>query len=107
MKFFTTALYDAQYADEGDEIEAIRVATTAFNAHITGLGNRFPAELRPFADPYVVDDALLVSATSDRSKRELELVLRCGNIPNGYWDGVFHYYDVELSPADQNVLKQN
>ncbi|HZH98380.1 MAG TPA: hypothetical protein VEX38_05365 [Fimbriimonadaceae bacterium] len=64
----------------------------------------FPEELRTIAHPFLVDDALFVSAVYHGGKDQLKLTLRCGNIPDGYFDLILKYEGIEVSEHDRSEL---
>jgi hypothetical protein len=69
------------------------------------LGQARP-DLLPISSPYYVDDALLVSAELDSAAATLDLVLRCGNFPAGYFDLSLHYEGAEMTPEHEQVLAE-
>lgn len=91
MRFFDFVFQEmlanepVDYEDEAAcerEIAELNAACSDYKSHIEALPS-FPEQLREIADPFHVDDALVVRALYEPTKARLKLILRCGNIPDG------------------------
>lgn len=105
MKFFTLENYFAVYEDTDEEAFPRRKAAyESYLAHIEVLKSQHPSQVWDIASPFLVDDALLARVSLDRPKQTLEIVLRCGNLQDEYFDLVVRYENVEISPDSELAL---
>lgn len=87
------------------ELIALRIAFDNYSNHIDSL-QTLPQELKAIAHPFYVDDALFVQAVYEPKSARLKLVLRCGNIPDGYFDLILQYEGVEIDQRDLAELER-
>jgi hypothetical protein len=102
MKFFTLDLYHAP----DDDGRLFTAAMNAYERHLAELQGVLPNDLLDLARLFGVDDGLVVEVRYDRHLRTLQWTLRCGGLPDGYYDLVLHYEDIELSPTTAWTLAQ-
>lgn len=108
MRFFGFVFQEwHEDAEREDNIERhlalLATAVADYERHLQALPS-FPEELRRITQAFYVDDALFVRALYEPAKARLKLILRCGNIPDGYFDLILHYEGVEISPQDLDEL---
>jgi len=93
MKFFTLDVYK-----EEDSSKPFAAAMAAYNEHLAALRGVLPDDLLTLAHLPGVDDGLVVKVHHVRRLKALQLTLRCGGLPMGYFDLVLNYEGIELSP---------
>ncbi len=76
---------------------AVNFARDRFAEHLELIKSELPENLQAIAPAYFVDDALVAQVRANVGDRSLKLTLRCGNIPNGYFDLVLRYEGVDYS----------
>jgi hypothetical protein len=106
MKFFTLKLYNllGESIDGEGGLPEFKAAFAQYQAHINKLSGLLEPDLVLFSEPFLIDDALLVSAELSRVLRTLDIVLRCGNLQVGYFDAEIHYGGVHMEPKDEEAL---
>lgn len=103
LRFFTLENYRAD-GDDDVELALMRSAYRASTAHLQELRRRHPSDVWEIADPFFVDDALLVEVRYDRKADRMEIVLRCGNLFSEYFDLLLKYDCVEISQQSEYAL---
>lgn len=93
MRFLTLDAYHAR-----DTPGVINAAALAYDRHLVTLRGVLPDHLLALAALPGVDDGLIVEVHHDRNTQALQLVLRCGGQPMGYYDLVLRYENIQLSP---------
>lgn len=96
---------DGDYDDDSWERERQRwnAAVKDYYRYLDGLSS-FSAELFKIADPSEVDDALVARVVYRPAKRRLDMTLRCGSTPDGYYDLELHYEGVEIAEHELQEL---
>ena len=100
MNYFTSELYE----NDCDEVGPLKAAYDAYLSRIRKLESVRPSDVWTIADPYFVHDALVCRVKLDRTKKSLELVLRCGNLQIDYFDLVLNYEDAIMSNDSEFAL---
>ncbi|RYG39319.1 hypothetical protein EON81_01435 [bacterium] len=103
MKFFTADRY-ASLSAEQDDFEIFRRTWEAYIKHLKTLEGVLPDHVLELAKPSGVENGLLVRVRHHRARRVLKLVLRCGDIPTGYYDLLLTYRGAAISPEHDRVL---
>jgi len=110
LKYFLE-VYQAWRWDETDEeaaesLKRLETACQAYEQRISFIADRLPPEVVAIADASHVDDAVVATLLFDRRSSNIQLVLRCGNIPDGYFDLVLSYEQAEMEPAHEHTLRR-
>jgi len=110
MKYFLN-IYQSWRWDETDEEAELslakhRDACTAYERRIQSIASKLDPEVLAITDPFYVDDAIVSQLMIDRINQRLDLTLRCGNIPNGYFDLKLTYKGAEMEASHEQTLRE-
>lgn len=103
MKFFTLEAYNAWY-EAYEEDGALLNAWNRYKDHLGELRGVLRESVLKLADPYGMEDGLVVRVDHDRERRVLKLVLRCGHLQMGYYDLELTYIDASIIPEHEKIL---
>ena len=98
MKFVTKRVYNTW------KFETWTEAFDANRRHIEGLKGVLPDSIIELAEPYLLDDGLVLKVVYDRAKKTLTLVLRCGNLQIDYYDIIITYVGAKITPKHDQTL---
>ena len=101
MRFLTPAWARGDHSDE--ECEAIEAA---YRVHRSALLPSLPPAVRSFAEVAnaTIHDGRLREVVLDRSALTLALLLRCGDLQQGYFDLDIIYLGIRLQVLDVSTL---
>lgn len=72
--------------------------------HLNSLRPLLPPRVIAIGEEYGTEDGLVVKASRSKDAKDLTLILRCGNLPDGYFDWALTYVDAEITPEDERTL---
>ena len=110
MKYFTLETYlahpdwDADDESQDRWLATLKAEAAAYERRLNELKGRLPDNLMAIAPAWHVDDALVSRVCFDKANGWLLLTLRCGNIPDGYFDLTLRYEGVDISEDHLRVL---
>lgn len=106
MNYFTPDLYQAlnDWDALPDALERLKEANSRYSARLEQIRNSLSSEVSAAAGAWIVNDALISKLRQSDNPKELELVLRCGDLQVGYFDLEFSYDSPEISSQDLKSL---
>ncbi|MCX6382712.1 MAG: hypothetical protein NT023_25075 [Armatimonadetes bacterium] len=92
------------YPENDEAIETVKRHFQDRENHLNGLRAVLPPRVIAIGEEYGTEDGLIIKVSRSRSGKDLTLALRCGNIPDGYFDWVLTYKDAEITTDDERTL---
>ncbi len=111
MKFFTI---EDRWFDSGEEYMAwetahddeksAKIAYEQYQQHLANLHGILPDHVLALDRLQGIEDGLLVAVKHDRDQKKIALILRCGDLPMGYYDLILRYEGADISPEHERAL---
>src|SRR6266496_1069983 len=98
MHYFTRAFCNGELSDEMFERQFLDYKQY-IDRHIPSMSE----PVRRLATEISLHDSKIMRALIDHSTREVQLLLRCGDLQQGYFDLALHYRDVSNFLAEPQV----
>lgn len=101
MKYFNQNWMHGDITDE--EVDAI---TASYFQHIDSIGAKLPMPIFALAKGISLHDGLIRRVTVNKPQQHVQLDLRCGDSPRGYFDIELSYLGVDFATLDLVLLAE-
>lgn len=100
MRYFTRHWYDRIQASFFSDVPFTEEESSApfreYRAHLANIGHLLPSNLLFVAAHLSLHDGLFKGVAHHQAARQLDIRLRCGDLPSGYFDLELSYHEATI-----------